>query len=159
MQYQYKRFEQVYSTVGGNQMSFMMKDLFKEKIKRSRLRNRFLKSKSLENRILYTQQMNYCVSLLRKAKTRYYENLNQKKILDNKEFLKAVERLFSDKSISGDKINLTENGEMSDSRNEVKTVEVFNRFFSNIANNLIIPLNHLCFRLVLNLQMLYHCIR
>ena len=140
-------------------MSFMMKDLFKEMIKRSRLPNRFLKSKSLENRILYTQQMNYCVSLLRKAKTRYYENLNQKKILDNKEFLKAVERLFSDKSISGDKINLTENGEMSDSRNEVKTVEVFNRFFSNIANNLIIPLNHLCFRLVLNLQMLYHCIR
>ena len=51
--------------------------------------------------------MNYCVSLLRKAKTRYYENLNQKKILDNKEFLKVVERLFSDKSISGDKINLT----------------------------------------------------
>ena len=70
MQYQYKRFEQVYSTVGGNQMSFMMKDLFKEKIKKSRLRNRFLKSKSLENRILYTQQMNYCVSLFRKAKTR-----------------------------------------------------------------------------------------
>ena len=93
--------------VGGNQMSFMMKDLFKEIIKRSRLRHRFLKNKSLENRILYTQQMNYCVCLLRKAKTRYYENLNQKKILDNKEFLKVVERLFSDKSISGDKINLT----------------------------------------------------
>ena len=51
--------------------------------------------------------MNYCASLLRKTKTRYYENLNQKKILDNKEFLKVVERLFSDKSISGDKINLT----------------------------------------------------
>ena len=50
--------------------------------------------------------MNYCVSLLRKAKTRCYENLNQKKILDNKEFLKVVERLFSDKSIGGDKINL-----------------------------------------------------
>ena len=44
-----------------------------------------------------------------------------------------MERLFFDKSISGDKINLTENGEMSGSENEVKTVEVFNRFFSNIV--------------------------
>ena len=90
-------------------MPFMMKDLFKEIIKRSRLRNRFLKNKSLKNRMLYTQQMNYCVPLLRKAKTRYYENLNQNKILHNKEFLKVVECLFSDKSISGDKVNLTEN--------------------------------------------------
>ena len=44
----------------------------------------FLKDKSLENRMLYTQQRNYCVSVLRKTKINYYANLNEKKILDNK---------------------------------------------------------------------------
>ena len=42
--------------------------------------------------------------------------------------------LFSDKSISGDKINLTENGEYD--KTEMKTAEVFNSFFSNIITNL-----------------------
>ena len=36
------------------------------------LRNRFLKNKTLENRMLYTQQRNYGVSLLRKTKIRCY---------------------------------------------------------------------------------------
>ena len=42
--------------VRGNQMPFMTKDLSKEVIERSRLCSRFLKNKSQENRMLYTQQ-------------------------------------------------------------------------------------------------------
>ena len=61
--------------------------------------------------MLYIQQKNYSVSLLRKTKIRYYANLNEKKILDNKQFRKVVKHLFFDKPISEDKINLTENGE------------------------------------------------
>ena len=56
-------------------MPFMKKNPSKEIMKRSRLRNRFLKDKSLENRILYTEQGNYCVSLSRKTKVKYYANL------------------------------------------------------------------------------------
>ena len=44
--------------VRDNQMPFMTKHLSKEKLKRSRLRYRFLKNKSLENWMLYTQQRN-----------------------------------------------------------------------------------------------------
>ena len=58
---------------------FMTRGLSKEIMKRSRLSNRFLKNESQENRMLYTQQRNYCVSLLRKTKIRYYANLNEKK--------------------------------------------------------------------------------
>ena len=47
----------------GNQMPFMTKDLSKKTMKCLRLRNRFLENKSLGNRMLYTQQRNYCVSL------------------------------------------------------------------------------------------------
>ena len=39
-------------------MPFMTKNLSKEKIKRSRLRNKYLKHTTEENRLLYTQQRN-----------------------------------------------------------------------------------------------------
>ena len=54
----------------GNQMPFMTKDLTKEMMTRSRLRNKYLKDKSEENRLLYTQQRNKCGSLLRKTSSR-----------------------------------------------------------------------------------------
>ena len=51
-------------------------------MKRSRLRNRFLKKKKgQEIRMLYKGQRNYCGSRLRKTKSRYYTNLNENKIL------------------------------------------------------------------------------
>ena len=67
----------------GNQMPSLAKDISKEIMKRSRLRNRFLKNKSIENRTLYTQQRNFFVSILRKTKIRYYTNPTQKKIVDS----------------------------------------------------------------------------
>ena len=36
--------------------------------------------------MLYKKQRNYCVSLLRKSKTNYYANLDEKKVFDNKLF-------------------------------------------------------------------------
>ena len=82
--------------------------------------------------MLHTQQRNYSVSLLRKAKIRYYTDLNEKKIQHNKQFW----NLFY-KSISGEKINLTENSEYV--KTKMKTAEVLNSFFSNIVKNLKIP--------------------
>ena len=79
--------------------------------------------------MLNTRQRKYYVSLLRKTKTRYYANLNEKKILDYKQFWTVVKSLFFDKSISGDKKNLTENNEHV--KTEMKTAEVLNRFFSD----------------------------
>ena len=49
----------------GNQMPFMTKDLSKNIMKRSRLRNKYLKNNNEENRKLYAKQRNYCVSLLK----------------------------------------------------------------------------------------------
>ena len=121
----------------GNQMPFMTKSLSKEIMARSRLRNKYLKHKTEKNCLLYTQQSIKCVSLLRKTKINYYENLDEKQIKDNKKFWKTVKPLLSDKSINSDKIHLNENGELINS--ESKTVEVLNEFFSNIVKNLKIP--------------------
>ena len=128
----------------GNQMSFMTKNLSKEIMTKSRLRNKYLKHKTEENRLLYTQQRNKCVFLLRKTKMNYYGNLNEKDITDNKKFWKTVKPFLSDKSINSDKIHLNENGELINSKS--KTAEVLNEFFPNIVKNLKIStyenLNH-----------------
>ena len=121
----------------GNQMSFMTKELSKEIMLRSRLRNKFLIDKTDENRFLYTQQRNKCVALLKKTKKTYYENLDEKNVTDNKKFWKTVKPYLSDKSVKCDKINLNENGELLKSESE--TAEVFNNLFSNIVKNLKIP--------------------
>ena len=52
----------------GNHMPFITKDLSKAIMKRSKLRNNYLKNKTDANRMLYKKQRNYCVSLLRKVK-------------------------------------------------------------------------------------------
>ena len=46
---------------------------------------------------MYTKQRNYCVSLLRKTKKTYYENLDEKKVSDNKLFLKTIKPSLSEK--------------------------------------------------------------
>ena len=53
----------------------MNKTLSKEIMKRSNLRNKYLKSRSEEDRQRFRKQRNLCASLLRKTKKSYYLNL------------------------------------------------------------------------------------
>ena len=57
----------------GNNVPFMNKPLIRAHMKRSCLRNRFLKNKSEVNRINVIKQRNYCVSLLRKTEKQYLQ--------------------------------------------------------------------------------------
>ena len=47
----------------GNRMPFVTKDLSKAIMKRSKLRNNYLKNKSDANRMLCKKQRNYCASI------------------------------------------------------------------------------------------------
>ena len=75
----------------------------------------------------YTKQRNFCVSLLRKTKKRYYENLNIKFVVDNKLFWKTVKPLLSDNVPGKDEIHLVENNELV--KTDLETAEVLNNFF------------------------------
>ena len=75
-------------------MPFFNKDLSKAIMTRTKLRNIFLQNKSEENKIRYTKQRNFCVSLIRKTKKQYYQNLNEKTVADNKVFWKTVKPFF-----------------------------------------------------------------
>ena len=70
-------------------MPFATKYLSKVIIKRSKLRNNYLKNKTDANRMLHKKQRNYSVSFLRKSKTNYYANLDEKKVSNNRLFLES----------------------------------------------------------------------
>ena len=53
----------------------MNREISKEIMDRSRLRNKFLKTKSEADKKNYVKQRNYCVSLLRRTKKEYYGSL------------------------------------------------------------------------------------
>ena len=65
---------------------FMNNDIYKAIMVRSRLRNKYLKLKMEESKNAYKKQRNHCVSIIRKAKCNFYENLDPKFICDNRKF-------------------------------------------------------------------------
>ena len=120
--------------VRANDQPFMTKQLRREHMKRSRLRNKYRKDRNEVNRIAYTKQRNVCVNLLKKTKISYYEHLQPSNISDNKKFWRTVKPLFSEKAISSEKIILIENNVIISEDQEV--AETFNSFFSNAVKNL-----------------------
>ena len=103
-------------------------------MKRSKLRNDFLKDRNDASQSAYRKQRNLCVTLLRKAKKRYFSNLEPKLITDNKKFWESAKTVFSDKITVKEIINLSENGEILSSDTDI--ANMFNEDFSNIVQNL-----------------------
>ena len=118
----------------------MNKALKKAQMKRTRLRNPYLKNKTVGNKIAYKRQRSYCVSILQKTKRNYYANLNEKNVADNKQFWRTNKPVLSVKVKSAEKIILVEGDKIinEDRRNAT----VLSNFFSNAVENLKIPEYH-----------------
>ena len=102
---------------------------------RSKLRNKYLKSRFETDKQKYNKQRSHCVKLLHLKKQQYYECLDISKITDNKIFWKAISPLFSNKGYSiNSRITLLENGEVLSE--EAKAADTFNEFFSNVVKEL-----------------------
>ena len=82
----------------------MSKPLSKAIMQTAKLRNKFLKDPSAENKLSYNKQTNWCVSLLRNEKKKYFANLNEKDITDNKKFWQTVKPFLSEKTKSREKL-------------------------------------------------------
>ena len=103
-------------------------------MQRSKLRNLYLKVRSDENRIRYKKQRNICVSLLRKAKRKHFEDLSIADVTVNKKFWERVKPLFGNKIKGNPNIALVEsNGLITD---EKSLAETFNNYFVNVVSNL-----------------------
>ena len=76
--------------VRANQSPFMNKKLSKEIMKRSRLRNKFLNTKSDIDRKAYNKQRNYVVNLLRNEKNNFYSSLDTKVVTDKLQLISQI---------------------------------------------------------------------
>ena len=74
--------------IRANETPFMTTELHKAIMKRSKLRKKFLKSRTFSGRKTYTSQRNLCKKLLKNTKRTYFNNLDIKKVTDNEHFEK-----------------------------------------------------------------------
>ena len=107
---------------------------------RSRLRNKFLKTRSNEDKKTYDTQRNYCLTLVRKPKKDYYNNLDHENVTDNKAFWKSIKPFFSEKGSTHEIITLVEQ-DLILYRND-NVAEALNKFFISVVSNLNIPKYH-----------------
>ena len=112
----------------------MNKILSKAVMNRSRLRNKYLKYPNDINLLNYRKYRNYCTSLFRKEKRKFFSKLDTKLICDNKTFWKTVKPLFSDKHSGRTNITLIEDNEIIS--NDEKNANIFNNFFTNVVSKL-----------------------
>ena len=117
-----------------NRKSFINTEISKAIITRTNLRNCFLKKKeSDENRPLFCNQRNKCVSLARKVKRDYFTGLRDKYIGENKCFWKTVKPFWSNKAQFSERIKLAEEDDFL-ATNEEEAAMKLNDFFSNAVN-------------------------
>ena len=101
--------------VRGNQAPFMSHGLSKAIMHRSKLKNKFNKNPTDENKSNYKKQRNFCVKLLRQEKIFLYNNLDLNVFEDNRKFWSKIKPLFSEKHKTGtNKIIIVENNIFSD---------------------------------------------
>ena len=58
---------------------FMNKTLKKAVMQRTKLKNKYLRNNTTENKLEYKKKRNFCVKLFKNEKKNYYENLDPKR--------------------------------------------------------------------------------
>ena len=112
----------------------MSKALRKAIMHRSKLKNVYNKKRTDVNWANYKKQRNFCVTLLRRTKKEYFQNLNVKDLSDNKKFWKTIKPYFSNKGLNSNKMLLKEKGELVS--DEKQLASIMNKFFINITKSL-----------------------
>ena len=120
--------------VRGNNAPFMNKTLSKAFMHRARLKNRYHKFPTENNKKLYKKYRNFCVSLLKKEKKNYFNNIDLKVFADSKKFWKAVKPLFSEKTNLKTNITIIDNEKVTTDKKEV--AEILNNYFVEVVQNL-----------------------
>ena len=59
-------------------------------LRKSNFKNIYNKYRTEDNWANYKKQINFCVNLLRKTKTEYFQKLNVKDLSDNRKFWKTI---------------------------------------------------------------------
>ena len=87
-----------------------------------------------ENHLTYKRQRSYCVTLLKRSKNDFYNNLNVKKVIGNKHFWKTINLNFTDKILKDEKIILVEDNKVITT--ETDLAKIFKDHLENIVERL-----------------------
>ena len=126
-----------------NNNPFMNKALRKAVMTRSRLKNKFNKNSTAKNWSSYKKQRIFCLKLLRQTKEKHFNNINVKKVSDNKTFWKPV-KPFSNKGLNSNNILLMDGDEIVNDDGKIATI--MNRYFTNITKHMNLKANKISHR-------------
>ena len=101
---------------------------------RARLKNISHKYPTQQNIEAFKRYRNFCVSLLRKEKKKFYNNLDISIMKDNKKFWRNIKPLFTGKSKRKSKITLIKGDEIIS--DDHKVAETLNNYFVEAVQNL-----------------------
>ena len=127
--------------VRANHAPYVTKKMRKAIMRRTQLQNKYFKNKTFENLRNYKKQKKFCSKLYKKEKRQYYNNLDLRKVTDNKLFWKTIKPLMSDKGTSANKICIAENDKLLVKEEDV--ANSLNNYFDKAINNLEINENKL----------------
>ena len=143
----YEKFKMLYSEVvekhapikhkalRGNQAPFITRDLSKQIMIRSKLRNKFKKHKTTENWKAYKSQHNKCTSMRRNNIRKHFSTLSNDTGAPTKRFWDSVTPFLNDKGSHGNEnYSLIEDGKLITDEGQVS--EIFNDHYINIVENL-----------------------
>ena len=122
-----------------NDKPYMTKALRKAIMKRSTLKNKYLKDKSDESLKEFKKQKNYTKRLAKRERIKYFANLDLNQYTDNVKFWNTVKPMFSSSGKGTNKITLVEKGEIVTDDKEI--AETFNKFFIDAVSSLSIEEN------------------
>ena len=127
--------------VRANHAPYLTKKMRKAIMRRTQLQNKYFKNKTFENLRNYKKQKIFCSKLYKKEKRQYYNNLDLRKVTDNKLFWKTIKPLMSDKGTSANKICIAENDKLLVKEEDV--ANSLNNYFDKAIDNLEINENRL----------------
>ena len=108
----------------------MNKQLRKAIMNRTRPLNNYRKDNSAGNLVAYKRLRNLCVALQKKSKKVFYNNLNVKRITDNRKFWQTIKPNFTDKTLKDERITLDDGDKVITEEKDV--VKKFKDHFEKI---------------------------
>ena len=133
-------------TVRANEMPYMTKSLRKAIMTRSRLENKYHKDRTSDSYGKLKKQNNFCNRLRYRERKSYYENLDENKVKDGRDFWKTIKPFLSDKGTSRQgKITLIKDGAIIS--DDLDVANTMNIFFDQAVSSLFIkdPVEHMVF--------------
>ena len=112
-------------------MLFKNNRFISKPLSQNKYRNKY---RTEDNWANYKKQRNFCVNLLRKTKTEYFEKLNVKYLTKNRKFWKTIKAFFSNKGLTSNKLMLKENNRIITEEKELATP--MHTLFINITKSL-----------------------